>query len=108
MKFVEGNASVYQVKSVSPISGEGRVWRGGGAGEGGELQQRDLQHVEVFNTLADFDVSRLKESEGGANKRLALAFRRDLDSVTFVVSVDIPCFGMIFGVVYFLKYFGSR
>ena len=38
----------------------------GGAGEGGELQQRDLQHVEVFNTLADFDVGRLKESKGGA------------------------------------------
>ena len=32
MKFVEGNASVYQVKSVSPLSGEGRV--GGGAGGG--------------------------------------------------------------------------
>ena len=85
----------------------------GGAGEGGELQQRDLQHVEVFNTLADFDVGRLKESEGGAKQkkksdRLAFAFRRDLDSVTFVVSVDIPCFGMTFGVVYFLKYFGSR
>ena len=74
------------------------------------MQQRDLQHVEVFNTLADFDVGRLKESEGGEKKkkRLALAFRRDLDSVTFIVSVDIPCFGIIFGVVCFLKYFGSR
>ena len=38
MKFVEGNASVYQVKSLSPISGEGRVCVWGG----GELQQRDL------------------------------------------------------------------
>ena len=33
MKFVDGNASAYQVKSLSPISGEGRVW--GGVGEGG-------------------------------------------------------------------------
>ena len=42
------------------------------------------------------------------NRRLALAFRRDFDSVTLVVSVDIPCFGMIVGVVLFLKYLGSR
>ena len=34
MKFVEGNASVYQVKSVSPISGEGRVCGGGSGGRG--------------------------------------------------------------------------
>ena len=84
---------------------------GGGAGEGGELQQRDLQYVDLFITLTDFDVGRLKESDEGAKKkkkRLALAFRRELDSVKFVVSVDITCFGMIFGVVYFLKYFGSR
>ena len=61
MKFVEGNASVYQVKPVSPTSGEGRVW---GGGKGGEFQQRDIQCVEVFITLADFDEGRLGESKG--------------------------------------------
>ena len=40
-----------------------------GRGEEGELQQRDLQYVEVFITLADFDVGRLKESEGAAKKK---------------------------------------
>ena len=46
--------------------GCGEVW---GRGEEGELQQRDLQYVEVFITLADFDVGRLKESEGAAKKK---------------------------------------
>ena len=55
------------MKSVSPISGEGRVCVCGGGG--GELQQRDLQYVEVFITLVDFDVGRLKQSEGGAKKK---------------------------------------
>ena len=61
MKFVEGNASVYQVKPVSSIIGEGRVCV---AGEGGEFQQRDIQCVEVFITVANFDVGRLKGCEG--------------------------------------------
>ena len=65
--------------------------------------------MEAFITLADYDVGRLwKREKKKKKKRRALAFRRDLDSVTFVVSVDIPCFGMIVGVVHFLKYFGSR
>ena len=42
------------------------------------------------------------------NRRLALAFRRDSDSVTFVVSFDIPCFGIVVGVVHFRKFFDPR
>ena len=62
MKLVEGNASVYQVKTVSRIAGEGRV---GGYEEGeggGGFQQRDIQCVEVFITLTDSDVGLLGES----------------------------------------------
>ena len=66
--------------------------------------------MDMFITVADLDVGRSKKNKGGEKKKktpLALAFRRDLDSVTFVVLVDIQCFGMIFGVMYFLKNFGS-
>ena len=45
-------------------------------------------------------------NDWGSSRRLALAFRRDIGSVTFVVSVDLPCFGMIVSVVHFFKYFG--
>ena len=40
---------------------------------GGGFQQRDIQRVEVFITLADFDVGRLGESgrkkKGGVGER---------------------------------------
>ena len=52
MKLVEGNASVYQVKPVSRITGEGRVGGGGVNSSSG---------VEAFITQADFDVGRLGE-----------------------------------------------
>ena len=40
--------------------------------------------------------------------RVRIKFRRDIDSVTFVVSVSLPCFGLIVGVVHFVKFFGPK